>query len=247
MSVETGRLLEIPYPDTDQLVLRIRSGPCKVSFHPAAMDAWVSASGSTPLRFEERGGDLSVLVAPEFDGPVPALELGIGTARAFELHIDTFGSGNFFELGGLPITRLEAHVSQGPTTFSFETPNPVPMSRLHLEVAGGQLDGKGLCRAGFTELLIDGGHASLRLDMTGELMYDATARVATTGGHTYMVIPESVPAEVSGHGLFGTPRVSGHFSRIADLYLNPRALAGDRPLLRVQNSMAMGTFQAVSA
>ena len=247
MSVETGRLLEIPYPNSEGLVLRIRSGPCKLSVHAGAAEAWVSAAGAAPMRFEERGNELSIFTAAEFDGPVPALDLGLGTARAFELHIDSFASGNFFELGGLPITRLEARVSNGPTTFSFDTPNPVPMSRLHIEVAGGQLDGKGLCRAGFSELLIDGGHASLRLDMTGDLMYDAVARVATSGGNTYMVIPESVPAEVTGHGLFGTPRVSGHFTRIADLYLNPRALAGDRPLLRVQNSMAMGTFQAVSA
>jgi hypothetical protein len=218
---------------------------------PAEGDAWLAVAptgtAAVPFRFEEGGGAATVQVGIQPDGPVPSLELALGTARPFDLLIESYGAGNSFELGGLPIRRLEARLSGGPTVLSFAAPNPVAMSRLHIEVGAGQMEGKQLCNAAFSELLVDGGSCSLRLEMTGELTQEATARVATSGGSTWMLVPESVPVEVSGHGLFGTPRVIGHFTRIADLYLNAAALAGERPQLKVQNSMAMGTFQVVSA
>ena len=249
MGVETGRRLEIPYPSADELALRIRSGACRLALHREAGEAWLSVAGegdSAPaLRVEERGGELTLGVAYD-EGAVPRLDVGVGTRRRFELQVESFSSGSVFELGGVPLSRVEMRLSGGPTTVSFDAPNPVAMSRLHIDVSSGQLEGKGLCRAGFTELLIDGGQPSLRLDLSGDLLYEATVRVATSGGSTWILVPESVPAEVSGHGLFGTPRVQGHFTRIADLYLNQAALNGGRPLLRVQNGMAMGTFLVVS-
>jgi hypothetical protein len=164
--------INIAYPATADLHLRIGVGACRFRIVPGAYDAWVRGTyhdptGALPLKITQDGGTAQITQEPAsgvvgglLHGGTPTLELGLGTNRPYTLTIEGGASENSYDLGGLPLTRLTLKQGGGKFTVDFSTPNPVAMGMLDLDGGAGAFEMRNLANANAAEMTVDGGASS---------------------------------------------------------------------------------------
>src|SRR5215213_4141907 len=96
--------INVDYPASDGLHLRISLGACRLEARPGEAEAWVMGvchdpTGRRPPRLIEEGGTVQITEAepsweriPAVFGGVPRYELAIGKGRPFALTIETGAS-----------------------------------------------------------------------------------------------------------------------------------------------------------
>jgi hypothetical protein len=124
--------------------------------------------------------------------------LKLGDRKPFELEIEGGGYKGVWELGGLPITELEAQTGAGSAAISFGVPAKKPMRKFELQTGAGKARVDGLLNTGFEKMKVEGGAGSVELRFTGEkLQRDARAKVKTAVGRVVIVVRRDVPTLVS--------------------------------------------------
>src|SRR5215208_1349004 len=110
--------INVDYPASDDLHLRIALGACRFKASPGEGEAWITGTcddptGKRPPRIVEEGGTVRITEGepsweriPAVFGGVPRYELAIGRGRSFALTIETGASEFEVDLGGVPITTL---------------------------------------------------------------------------------------------------------------------------------------------
>lgn len=249
-TVAEQQRIEIPYPETGELTLVIRTGPCRVRFTASDGPAWLSGTYTDPtgaLPLQVRPGATTVLSQAfeptSFTGMVlPRLELAFGRTRPFGLEIQAGASENTFDLGGLPLSRLSVKAGAGRYEIDFAKPNPTAMTVLELSAGAGAIIAKGLANANFTSLRFGGGVAACTLDFSGQLLHDASARIDAGLGSVDLFVPALTPTRVAAKSFASARRATGAFVTQGDTYYTQPALQGARPLLDIEVSLAFGSL-----
>ncbi len=255
-TVSTPIKIEYPAADKQPLELRIEAGACRLRLEPGAGDLWVSGScddpsGSIIIDTTVDAGRASIKVGRSlvdafgFLSGVPELRLQLGVQRPFALSIAAGASENHFELGGLPLTRLEANHGAGSMEARWSTPVPGTVGRMKFGAGAGKTELYGLGNVPFEELLVEGGAASYLLDFSGQSLESGFVRVSTAMASVEVRIPSTLPAEVTSEVLLGHPEAIG-FRRRGDVWLTPAAADGSPVKLRIKSSMVMGRLSLVA-
>lgn len=250
--------ITIPYPSIEgDLDLRIEAGACRLWLSPAEGEAWITGtyndpSGSITVTTAVEGSRASIRVGRSpadffgFLSGVPELTLQIGPRRPFTLTIAAGASESHFELGGLPIKRLEINHGAGAVEVMFSAPLPVPTALMKFGVGAGKTKVYKLGNVNFSELSVDGGAASCMLDFSGSILTAGAVRLSTAMAAVEVRIPAGLAAEVTSDTLLGQPHADTGFSRRGGGWLS-RAAADGKPIqLRIRSTMVMGQLHLVT-
>src|SRR5262245_50287302 len=132
MPTPEATTIQVAYPDATELHLKIQVGACRIRIRPGAGADWVSGtytdpSGMLPSRVIEEGGVVTITQRYEtWTGRVagPArFELALGTARPYQVTIESGAAESDFDFGGLPLTRLALRQGAGKYDIDFSAPN----------------------------------------------------------------------------------------------------------------------------
>jgi hypothetical protein len=254
---ESVTTIRIPYPEGDQLHLRIAVGACRLKIVPGDESLFVSGtyedqSRAVPLRIEQDGGN--VKISQNFNWPVtfginqPArLELAIGKARPFDLVFEVGANEGSADLGGLPITRLSLKHGAGKQSIDFSAPNPQPMDQLTVTAGATDLEIRNLANANFADMFAEGGAAAFRFDFGGTLARDASVRVTTGMAAVDLRVPATTSATITTETTLGSAEVGDGFMKKGGAFCNEAALAGKTPMLRIKASVSMGSIHLHAA
>src|SRR5512146_1906015 len=140
---QSDTTINIAYPESGDLQLRLAVGACRLRMSPGSSDAWIAGtysdpSRSLPIRIVQDGGNVRISHEADwanifgwFSG-VPTFDLALGKQKSFSLLLETGGSESDLQLGGVPLKRLEIKYGAGKMTISFSEPNPEPMTLFDL-------------------------------------------------------------------------------------------------------------------
>ena len=254
MSEPTTTNLNQPFPDAGDLHLSIAAGACRLAVRAGAAEPWLSGTyhdptGEVPLRVAQEDGTLRLSQQYGFPGVLkmvqgtPRFELLLGTARPYALTLEGGASENDLSLGGLPLRRLIIRHGAGKLDLDFSSPNTEVMTLLEMSTGAGALDARGLANAGFSELRLEGGAASYRLDFGGRLQRDANVRVNTGVSAVELVIPASTAAKVSVESPMASLDVGDGWTTRSGAFWNEAAIGGGTPVLTVSAAVALGSLR----
>lgn len=247
--------INIYYPASGDLHLRLSVGACRLRLRPheGEGEAWVSGSytdptGAIPFRIHQEGG--TVRLNQEFNFPrslelfsgVPTFDLTLSKGRPFMLTIEGGASENYFELGGLPVTRLQVRVGAGKYEVNFGAPNPQPMSYLYFGAGAGSMEVKNLANANFAEMSIEGGAASYKFDFGGNLQRDGHVRISTAMSAVEIRVPAATAARISAETMMGSFNVGDGFTKWEGAFWTVAAQSGQTPVLSISTNVALGSL-----
>ncbi len=198
----------------DPPVLRLRLGACRLQVRPGDDDPWVRGTyrdpgGEEPLRVERDGSELvlrqhrSVAATVGLLHGAPVCELELGSARAFALHLDTGASDVSLDLTGRPLNGLDLAAGAGRIDLRLSAPNPDSVERASFRLGAGTLTTHHLGNLAAHHLRVEGGAASLDLDLTGELRHPLDGRVATGMAGVTITVPADRPARITTDARLG--------------------------------------------
>lgn len=245
--------VEIAYPATGPLRLSLAVGACRLAVKPGAPEPWVTGSyadpsGALPYKVAREGGSVRITQEARvaemlglFKG-APAFDLRLGTARPFDLSVESGASDNALELGGLPLTGLTLRQGAGKLACRFSTPNPTELGKLEVEAGAVGLEIAGLGHAGFGEMRLDGGAAAYDLDFSGALRRDGRVRISTGVSAVTLRIPAGTAAKIYPESILGGLDVGDGFTKREGAFCTQAALSGGAPVLIVEAKVALGSL-----
>jgi len=252
--------IAVPFPDADQLRLRILLGPCRVRIGPGASAAWASGryddpTGMLPLHVTADGGQLTLSQSTTMGTPskltkltrAPHLELEIGRDRPYELSLEGGANETVADLGGLPVTRLTLRHGAGKTDIDFTAPNPEEMSSFDVAAGGVAMDLRNLANANFAHMVVSGGAAQYRLDFGGQLRRDGEARLNTGVAAIELTVPAGTAARVRSESVLGAMDVGDGFVTREGAFWNEAAVAGRDPSLLITVTSVFGSVKVRSS
>lgn len=249
--------IAIPFPEADQLRLRILLGPCRVRIGPGAAGAWASGryddpTGLLPLHVTADGGQLTLSQSTSMGTPsrltrAPLLDLEIGSGRPYELSIEGGANETVADLGGLPLTRLTLRHGAGKSGIDFSTPNPQEMGSFDVAAGGVAMDLRNLANANFAQMVISGGAAQYRLDFGGQLRRDAEVRLNTGVAAIQLTVPAKTAARIRSESVLGGLDVGDGFMTREGAFWNEAAVAGREPSLLITVTSVFGSVKVRSS
>ncbi len=241
--------------------LKISAGACRLNIRQEPSEVpgtmWVTGSyqdpsGRIPMHVEA-DGDITRIVIGEnmldvFDlfAGTPKLDLVLGGKFPYALAIEAAAGGNYIDLGGLPITRLEITDGAGAMRLDFSRPNPQPMSLLKLTVGAGSIDATNLLNANFVYLHVDGGAASYKLHFGGELRQEASALISSAVSGVELRFPVTTAVKLTTESILGNPNMDAGFVRQEGAIWTRAAFEGTLPVLNIRCTTAFGNVQLLS-
>lgn len=246
--------VRIPYPEANELHLRISVGACQLRITPADGETWVSGSyrhpqDTLPLRIEQAGGNIRIgqetgrwagLWGAMDRDSVPRFDLRIGNVRPFALTLEVGASDNEIDLGGLPVGELVVKQGAGRAVVDFSRPNPQVMNLLELSAGASSFELRRLGNANFLRMRAEGGAAGFSFDFDGRLQHDAQVIVKTGMAGVEASIPATTAAKATVESVMGGVDLGDGFMRKDGAYWNEAALNGSGPLLTIQATIALG-------
>ncbi|MCO6451111.1 MAG: hypothetical protein J5I90_10030 [Caldilineales bacterium] len=249
--MSTPTTIDLPFPDTENLRLRLAVGACRLIIRPGAGERWVTGtyddpSNAVPLRITQEGGN--VTISQEVNWPQtwgtfkepPTFDLVLGAGRAYSLALEGGASETDVDLGGLPITRLTIKYGAGKQVIDFSAPNPQKMSDLTVAMGAAGLDISNLANARFAYMSVEGGAAGCNLDFGGDLTQDAMVRITAAVSGIELRVPKSTAVKASAETILGGFDVGDGFMKKEGAFWNEAALQGGSPLLTITASVTMG-------
>ena len=239
------------FPEAADKHLRVSLGACKLKAAAGDGAAWVSGTydpGETgvPVQVEQDGGTVrlkqdykSFFPFGWFSTP-PKFDLTLGKAQPYALTIEMGASDNSFELGGLPLTRLNVKQGAGKSDIHFAAPNPQPLSLINVESGAMALEMTNLANANFAEMKVDGGAAGYKFDFGGRLQRDAHVKITTGMSGVEVIIPATTAAKVSAETVMGGLNLGDGFTKKDGAYWTEAAIKGQTPLLTIEAAVSLG-------
>lgn len=250
--------INIPFPDTPNLHLRITAGAGHLTLRPGDIDEWVSGTFRDPSRRRQPrimadGGTVRLStfnepldeVAGILEG-VPRAELTLGKGRPYKLTIEA-GAGEFsFDLGGLPITELIMRQGAGEFDIDFSAPNPGVMRLCNLAGGAGEINMRHLANAACQETIVEGGVGEFKLDFGGTLRQPTTVRVTTGISAVRISVPATTAARITTRSVLFSTDVGDGFMKKEGAFWNEGALKGTSPVVDITVSGALGSVELKS-
>jgi len=245
--------IAVPFPDADQLRLRILLGPCRVRIGPGATGNWASGryddpTGVLPLHVTAEAGQLTLSQSTTMGTPskltrAPHLELEVGRHRPYELSIEGGANETVADLGGLPLTRLTLRHGAGKTDIDFSAPNPEEMSSFDVAAGGVAMDLRNLANANFAHMVVSGGAAQYRLDFGGELRRDGEVRLNTGVAAIELIVPAGTATRLRSESVLGGLDVGDGFMTREGAFWNEAAVAARDPSLLITVISVFGSVK----
>jgi len=149
-------------------------------------------------------------------------------------------SENTFELGGLPLTRLDVKQGAGKSDINFAAPNPQPLSVINVESGAMALEMTNLANANFAQMKVDGGAAGYKFDFGGTLQRDAHVKITTGMSGVELIIPTTTAAKISAETVMGGLNLGDGFTKKDGAFWTEAAIKGQTPLLTIEVSVSLG-------
>lgn len=249
----TTTAINLAYPDTNGLNLKIGLGACKLKVTPGDSGAWVSGTyhdpnGALPPRIEQDGGTARITqdyrIADVFNliNGAPRIDLALGKARPYPLTVEMGASESSFDLGGLPITRLTVKQGAGKCEFDFSAQNPQPMSLLTVDAGALSLEMKNLANANFAEMNVSGGAAACKFDFGGTLQRDAHVKITAGMASVEVIVPANTAVKIATESVMGSLNVGNGFTKKAGAFWTEAAIKGQTPVLAIEASVSLGSL-----
>lgn len=247
--------IECAYPAADLPVLRLAVAACRLRVVPGegpnlVTGTYEEPSGAIPPKVSVDGARVTISqryeVSRTFDllsGGAPAFDLALGTARPYQLEIDSGGSDVSLELGGLPLARLTVRQAAGRLRVDFARPGTADLAALRVEAGAASLELRNLCNAGFAELVIAGGAARCSAHFGGTLARDARARIDAGVAAVQLIVPAATAARVEASSVVGGLRIGDGLTKRAGAFWTEAAVAGRTPVLDVHAETAVGLLE----
>lgn len=205
--VETDSI-SIPRTDSDETRLKVQFGAGELKLSPGAEDMLVEGTAEynvpsfKPVVVEN--GDEIVIKQDDFKSINVSdiknewdLKLG---ETPMNLEINAGAYEGRFDLGGLALKELVIRDGAADVELDFSAPNRTEMSVFRYETGASAVKLTGLANANFSTMFFNGGAGDYRLDFSGDLQQDVTARIETGFADLTLVIPEDVSARVTVEG-----------------------------------------------
>lgn len=253
--METTTPVHVPFPDEDGAVLRLRLGACRLVLRPGAGTPWVEGSyrdptGEDPLRTHVDGAEVTLRQQRTVAGTVglvhgtPVCELSLGSAQPYRLILDTGASDVSLDLGGLPLLGIEVSAGAGRVELRVDASNPVDADEVSFRLGAGSLKAGGLGNLGAGRLRVEGGAASLDLDLRGELRRPMNGRVATGMAGVTITVPDDRPVRLTSDARLGGIDLGDGFLTRDGAVTTP--VDGD-PMISLHTVVALGTLRLRTA
>jgi hypothetical protein len=146
-------------------------------------------------------------------------------------------------LGGAPITRATIRQGAGKCDIDFASAGGQAMAMLDLSAGAGVVNAMNLANAGATEMVVEGGAGSFKLDFGGTLQRDTNVRISAGMSSVEVIIPASTAAKVTSQTVLGNVDSGDAFSQREGSLWNQAAVAGGTPVLAIRSSVAMGLLR----
>ena len=251
----TDTPINVAYPASDDLRLRIALGACRLEAKPGEGEAWITGichdpTGKRAPRILEEGGSVTITEAepsleriPAAFGGVPRYELELGTERPFALTIETGASEFDLDLGGVPLRSLTVRQGAGKFELGFSAPNPHPMELLEVSSGAAGIELENLANAGFSEMRLSGGAAGYELDFGGTLLRDAAVEIETGLSGVDISIPSATAAKIVAETTLGSVDVGDGFTKKEGAFWTEAGTAGAEPLLTIRAGVRLGALK----
>ena len=245
--------LNVSYPESSDLHLKIRVGACRLKIIPGDGAAWVTGDyqypkGALPLKIDRSGGKVTITQDYDvtgFGGLIrftPRFELALGRAKAYALTLEAGASDVAANLGGIPLKELIIKQGAGRSEFDFSAPNPQEMASLLANSGAVALQMKNLSNANFAEMVFDGGAAAYKFDFGGTLRRDAKAKITTSMAPVGIHIPSTTAARVVENTVAAALDLGDGFAKKGGAFLTEAALAGKTPVLTIRANISLGSL-----
>jgi hypothetical protein len=247
--------INVAYPTSDDLHLRIALGACRFKAEPGEGEAWVTdtchdPTGKRAPRIVEEGRTVQITEPepsweriPAVFGGVPRYELVMGKGRPFALTIETGASEFDLNLGGVPLRSLMIRQGAGKFELDFSAPNPEPMQLLEVSSGAAGIELENLANAKFSEMRLSGGAAGYELDFGGTLSRDAEAKIEAGVSGVEIEIPASTAAKIVAETTLGSVDVGDGFTKREGAFWTEAGSAGIEPLLTIRAGVRLGALQ----
>jgi len=246
--------VHIPYPDAEELNLKIKVGGCRLVLRPGGDDAWIKGTyedptGQIPIKIVEEGGEVTITQESEIRdvfrlfGGVRTYDLKIGRKRSFRLSLETGASEVDLDLGGLPLRKLYFRHGAGKNRIDFSAPLSAELEEFDIASGAGMMEIKNIGNARLGEMEVEGGAALYRLDFGGELTRDAKVRVNTGVSTVEISVPSTTPARFEIEPLLGSMDIGDGFMKEKGGFLTRAAVNGKTPSFNVRVTVTMGLLK----
>jgi hypothetical protein len=249
--------INVAYPASVDLHLRIALGACRFEARPGEEESWVAGTWHDPTGERaptvlEEAGTVRIAEAkptwehiPAIFGGVPRyeLELGKDKERPFALTIETGASEFDLDLGGVPLKALTVRQGAGRFELDFSAPNPHPMSLLEISSGAAGIELENLANANFSRMRLSGEAAAYELDFGGVLSQPAEVVIEAGLSGIEIAIPSSTAAMIVAETTAGSVEVGDGFTKREDAFLTEAAMAEKKPLLTIRAGVRLGALQ----
>ena len=246
--------IDIAFPDSQELHLRLTVGACKLHIRPGDGPQWVAGiyddpSNAVPLRIEQNEGTVRISQAfnwPESWGTFrepPIFDLFLGKARPFTLTLEGGASEADVELGSVPLRRLTVKYGAGKQEIGFSSPNPEALDLLTVVGGAASMEFEGLANANFAEMTLEGGAANYELDFSGALRRDANVKINTAVSSVALQAPAGTAVKMSAEAMMGSVDTGDGFMKKDGAFWNEAALHGTRPCITINARLTMGSIR----
>jgi hypothetical protein len=249
--------IRLDYPEASDLHLWLKLGACRLNLNTGVGEPWVrgiydgAESGIKP-NVQQQGG--TATIAQEWKGinfpgvlsRAPSFNLEVSKAKPFMLTLDGGASESTLQLGGLPIQRLLVNHGAGRLRLEFAEPNPLEMSLLRISSGASDMEVRGLANANCAELSLEGGASRYVLDFSGNLKRDMHAQVKVGAAAVEVYVPRETAIKVIHDSFLGGVEVADGFMHRDGAFWNQAALAGQKPLLNLKVTLALGSLKVVN-
>ncbi len=246
--------INIPFPEVENLHLRLSVGACRLSIVPGEEDAWVTGtyddvSNAMPLRITQDGN--VVRISQEFNIPAtfgsinrpPTFNLKLGKGKAYFLTVEGGASESEMDLGGLPLRGLTVKFGAGKQDFNFSKPNPEEMAEITVSAGAAGIEMENLANANFGRMIVEGGAASFELDFGGELRRDASVKITTGMASIELDVPKTTAVRLTAEATLGSVDVGDGFMKKEGAFWNEAALSAKTPSLAISAQVVMGSIK----
>ena len=247
--------INVDYPTSDELHLRLALGACRLEARRGEGEAWITGvchdpTGKRAPRILDEGGNVRITESepsweriPAVFGGVPHYELELGQGGSFELTVETGASEFDLDLGGVPLEKLMVRQGAGSFELDFSAPNPEPMQLLEVSSGAAGIELENLANANFSEMRLSGGAAGYKLDFGGTLSRDAEATVGTGLSGVEIKIPPSTAAKIIAETTLGSVEVGDGYTKSEGAFWTEAGMAGNKPLLTIRAGVRLGSLQ----
>jgi len=247
--------INVDYPASDDLHLRIALGACRLEARSGEGEAWITGvchdpTGKRAPRILDEGGNVRITESepsweriPAVFGGIPRYELELGKRRPFALTIETGASEFEMDLGGVPLSGLLVRQGAGRFELDFSAPNPESMQLLEVSSGAASIELENLANANFSEMRLSGGAAGYELDFGGTLSRGAEATIEAGLSGVEIKIPPSTAAKIVAETTVGSVDVGDGFTKSEGAFWTEAGAAGNEPLLTIRAGVRLGSLQ----